>query len=331
MSISENPIAIDAQSLVSEAYALLLKCCSESGADPVILAEVRRVLNKVEADENPSVSATMLPLVACAATGGNPRNALPVGAAFQALTISSKLLDDVVDGDVQRVGAPDAIPRAINTAMAFWGTALLALWRLPEPVYLEVAPNFDKGVVCVAGAQQREFALYDRQSLEVALETAIQKLGWGFQIAACSGARCGTSERRVIDAIGEWGLCCGVIIQLLDDTEGFWEAGAGGDLALSGSRRKLPVLYALAVATPEERVRLEDLLDNVNDDAGAEKAARQLMADMGASDYMLAEIANYRRRARRALDAVGLEQDGRAMLDGWLAALQPALLGDCDE
>ncbi len=331
MSISGQPMAIDAKLLVSEAYALLLECCSESDADPVILAELGRVLSKVEADENPSVSATTLPLVACAAAGGEPRDALPVGAAFQALTISSKLLDDVVDGDVQRVGAPDAVPRAVNTAMAFWGTALLALWRLPAPVYREVAPNFHRGVVRVAGAQQREFALYDRESLEVALETVIQKLGWGFELAARSGARCGTSERRVIEAIGEWGLCCGVIIQLLDDTEGFWEAGSGGDLALAGSQRKLPVLYALAVATPEERARLDDLLANGSEDASAEGEARRLMAEMGASDYMLAEIATYLRRARRALDAASLEPQRRAMLDGWLAALQPPFLRDCEE
>lgn len=79
--------------------------------------------------------------------------------------------------------------------------------------------------------------------------------------------------------------------------------------------------YALAVASPDERARLETVLARGQWDVDAEIEARRLLTGLGAESYLLAELARYRRRALAALKTVEDMGASTGALRQWLVAL----------
>jgi len=111
---------LNAGHLLPEVYALLAGVLSLPDVDGDYTRALHTVLDAAQASEQSGFPLTLLPLLTCRAAGGDPRQALPVAAAWRSLHIAAKLLDDVEDGDVARISAaPTDPPRVINLATGF--------------------------------------------------------------------------------------------------------------------------------------------------------------------------------------------------------------------
>jgi len=323
-----HPPDLDAERLLPDVYALLADVLSVPDVDSDYTRALRTVLDAAQASEQAGFPLTLLPLLTCQAAGGNPRQALPVAAAWRALHIAAKLLDDVEDGDVARMStAPTDPPRVINLATGFIAAASLALAQLAADgngqLWHTLHHDFSRTVLQVAGGQHADLSQESTLDLDGYGQIMAAKSGACFALAARAGARCATHDETQIARYDRFGYNVGILIQIADDLYGFRQPAGQGDLA--AGRRTLPILYALAVASPPERARLERLLARAVADAGAEAEARQLIAALGAVAYLLAEMARYRRRALAVLEP-GSEADPACRpLRDWLARLQPPL------
>jgi len=90
---------------------------------------------------------------------------------------------------------------------------------------------------------------------------------------------------------------------MCDDFEGIWNPQGQSDLA--AGKRTLPVIYALTVAPPSVRERLERLLVKATVEQEAEEQARQVITALGAPHYLLIEAQIRRQRAEVALRSTG--------------------------
>ena len=315
----------DAERLLPEVYTLLADVLSVPDADGDYTRALRTVLDAAQASEQSGFPLTLLPLLTCQAAGGDPRQALPVAAAWRSLHIAAELLDDVEDGDVARIStAPTDPPRVINLATGFITAAGLALARLAADgdarLWHTLYHDFSRTVLQMAGGQHADLGRRSILDLDGYRQIIAAKSGSFFALAARAGARCATHDAAQIARYDRFGYNVGILIQIADDLDGFRRPAGEGDLA--AGRRTLPVLYALAVASPPEQARLERLLVRAPADVGAEEEARQFIAALGGVAYLLAEIARYRRRALAVLEP-GSEDPACKPLRDWLARLQP--------
>ncbi|MFQ6102641.1 MAG: polyprenyl synthetase family protein [Anaerolineae bacterium] len=322
---------------MSEVYALLASVLSVPEVDGDYTRALRTVLDDAQGSEQAGFPLALLPLLTCQAAGGDPRQALPVAAAWRALHIAAKLLDDVEDGDVARMSAaPTDPPRVINLATGFITAAGLALAQLAadgdERLWHTLHHDFGRTVLQMAGGQHADLsqrntldrsAERSRRSLDGYRQIMAAKSGACFALAARAGARCATLDEAQIARFDRFGYHVGILIQIADDLHGFRQPAGEGDLA--AGRRTLPTLYALAVASPPERARLERLLARASSDAQAEAEAQQLIAALGAVAYLLAEIARYRRRALAVLESGSEADPACKSLRDWLTRLQPPI------
>ena len=269
-------------------------------------------------------ATALLPLLACEAAGGRADQAVPASAAWRALDMAGKVMDDVQDGDALRATGSDVVSRLIQVATGYYAMSMLCLTRLPSDVYIDASGELQRAILKMVGGQDHGSVLVGVDGVRGTLETAGATSGRLLALAAWLGARCATSEPKVIGRLSEFGLNSGILLQLLDDLVDFRAPGDEGDLAVG--RRTLPVLYSLEVATASERARLEQLLRLAREDAGAESDARELMIALGAEAYMWAEIERYRLRAMGALEASGVAREGISALERWLSGLQEGAL-----
>lgn len=310
--------------LLEEVYALLADVTTLPDVDPDYVHALHTVLEAARASEQAGHPLALLPLLTCQAAGGDPQPALPVAAAWRALHIAAKLLDDVEDGDVACISAdPSDPPRVINLATGFIMVANLALARLATPgnehLWYTLHHDFSHTVLRMAGGQHTDLGQHTAFDLEEYFRITAAKSGAFFALAARAGARCATEEPNLLARYDRFGYNVGILIQLADDLHGFRRSGKRGDLA--AGRRTLPVLYALAVASPPEQAQLEELLAHVSIDPEAEAQVRQLIVALGGEIYLQAELVRYRRRAWAAL---GPERDAgppAGSLHGWLRGL----------
>ncbi len=293
--------------LLAQAYRLLAASLQENASDKGFVCELTRLLCETEASEFPSASPLWLPLLTCQAAGENPSHALPVAAAWRGLHIASKLLDDVEDGDAARVAKSGLIALPVNLSTGFYAASMLCLSSLSADLSADIMPLFHRTILRMAGGQHRELTRGEGDSIQECVQTIGEKAGSFFALAADAGARCAGRDTSMLGPLRDFGFNAGVMLQMMDDLAGFQQRGPIGDLA--NGRRKLPVIYALSVATADERARLEQLLSEAVGDPGAESDLRDALNVLGSGVYMLAEIARYRRRALAALERlVGVEQ-----------------------
>ncbi|HZB96075.1 MAG TPA: hypothetical protein VE268_08950, partial [Herpetosiphonaceae bacterium] len=122
--------------LLDEVYTRLDHLVASSGVEDEYIARLRTVLSAALASERAGFPITLLPLLTCRAAGTAMEPALPVAAAWRALLIAAKLLDDVEDGDVTRMSADTTNPpQVINLATGFLAIAGLALSQLPPATW----------------------------------------------------------------------------------------------------------------------------------------------------------------------------------------------------
>lgn len=277
---------------------------ASAATDRSFSAMLRETVAAAQAAAAGLVGAALLPVLTCYAAGGDAPAAYPVAAAWRALHIATKLLDDVED-DAGRSSSPipAATAQVINLATGLFATANMLLERLPVAIWAVVQPRFNRTIVHMAGGQHVDLARGTFINLDQYLAMMGAKSASFLALAAWAGTQCATTDLAYTSSSEEFGFAIGMLLQIGDDLHDFRKADADGDLATG--QRSLPIQYALSVTGPAERRRLETLLAQAPSDPEAVTRARKLIAALGAEAYMLAEVTRYRHRAEVALQRMG--------------------------
>lgn len=312
------------RALVCEVYATLSAVLDSLEIEPTLARDLKQLLGEAETDDlrQPEGAFCLLPLLTCEAVGADPRRALAAAAAWRALDMAAKVLDDTQDGDAIRAIGPDQVSRVVNTAPGFYAISVLCLGQLPRDDYFELSDKLHRTILRMAGAQHQGFVADVEMTVEESLRIIGEKTGSHFGLAARLGGRCATADSRTVNKLYEFGFNAGVVLQLIDDLADFHNPGPDFDIA--GGHRTLPIIYALSVAAPKERYHIKALLARAPSDPLAEEMARQMMLDTGAHSYLLTEIARYRRRALEAIEGIGEEGRSVNKLRDWLSWLETA-------
>jgi geranylgeranyl diphosphate synthase type I len=273
-----------------------------------------------QADGGKALRPTLC-LLACEAAGGDWLRALPAAAAVELVHNFSLVHDDIQDRDRERRHRPAAWTvwgeaQAINAGDAFAALAHLALLDLargdvPAARVVEAARALDSATLEMVRGQALDLSFEERPEVSEPEYLAMvgKKTGALFGCALRLGSLVASDDERVSEALGEFGRRLGTAFQIRDDLLGVWgEPSATGKAPAADLRRRkksLPVVYALSQgdsASELGRLYSQPQLS----DADLETALRSL-AGARARDYCEAALAERRREALAALDAVDLK------------------------
>ncbi|MBI1878875.1 MAG: hypothetical protein HYR94_11775 [Chloroflexi bacterium] len=114
----------DFQALLPDVRQYIRRQMPSDWAD---LASILRVIVDEPLDPLP-----ILPLASCAAVGGNPREAIPVAAAWEVLSLAMRILDDLQDQDrPHALWSTIGLPRAFNFTMTLYALGNKLLVQAP--------------------------------------------------------------------------------------------------------------------------------------------------------------------------------------------------------
>jgi len=278
--------------------------------------DMHLALHASRASESNSTPFVLLPSLCCEVVGGPTPRAIPVMAAWYALMLAARILDDLQDGDTHgtlwaRLGSA----RAVNVATGLILAAPLALLQLEQfgvkSDHLLALLKDTQRAALHACAGQRD-VLVQNEALEDRWEAAEAIAGEPFALACRAGAMVGDGTSSQVARLNEFGRHLGVLTQIGDDVSDIWQASGRSDL--TAGRETLPVLYAMTVSSPAARTQLRQLLDLAPHDAGAALRARQMLADQGALHALVFEAEVRRQQARGALHGVGADSPAKDQL-----------------
>lgn len=260
---------------------------------PELTAVLRALVDK------PLGPLALLPLASCAAVGGPPQRAIPVGAAWEVLNLAIRILDDLQDQDrAQGLWAVVGAPRAFNYSAALYAFSqeLLARAVWPADLYRAIQQVFCEGALRLSYGQDLDLRS-QTQTLDAYWRTIAEKNGSAFAMVCAAGALCGTADAALVQACHTFGHHLGLALQLFDDFEGLWAPSGAGDLAMG--KVTLPVLYGLETAHP----RRDELQQIVNGGALAQCAGRirEILDEIHARDFVVWTALQERDRAVAAL------------------------------
>jgi len=308
------------EQLIPLVYELLWEIGARSDADTGYIQALGKLIEAARVSEQQGISLTMLPLLTCQACGGEMASAVPVAAAWRALQIAAKLLDDAEDGDVTRMAtAPSDFARIINLATGFIAIAGLALDRLPTELSRALHSDFNATILRTAGGQHIDISSQAALDLEQCFQLMGAKSGTCFALAARAGARCATTDPARLERYEQLGYNIGILIQIIDDLEGLHQPPGMSDLATG--HHTLPVVFSFSVAAPGDQAHLKQLLALAPTDREAEAQAHELIHALGGEVYLRAEMARYRYQALASLtDPVPTHASPPPALATWLDA-----------
>ncbi|OQA39777.1 MAG: (2E,6E)-farnesyl diphosphate synthase [Chloroflexi bacterium ADurb.Bin325] len=203
----------------------------------------------------------MLCVLAAAATGADPRCALPAAAGLELLHNFSLLHDDIEDGSPTRRHRPTAwvlfgMPIACNAGDGMFSLAHLAFFRLaeqgtPADRLLAALRRFDETCLALTEGQFLDMSFEARLDVTVADYFTMIAGKTGALLAAAPelGALIAGAMPDAVAAYHEYGAQLGRAFQLQDDILGIWGdetvtgKSAAGDIL--SKKKTLPVLHAL--------------------------------------------------------------------------------------
>ncbi len=207
-------------------------------------------------------------LLVAEALGASWDEALDAAAAVELVHSASLALDDVIDGDVERRGAPAAWLRfgpgraimAANLLISYAQKLLMERYGLGA-VERSVLAWFD-----ISRGEVRDAYMEDGDYYEVVR----LKTGSLFRLAAELGAVAAGAGRERVEALGEYGELMGVAYQLADDIVDYLRGERDGSvrrlLEWLGSPRDLVAAALERLASILSRV--EEVLERLGLEAG---------------------------------------------------------------
>ena len=270
-------------------------------------------------------------LFSCEASGGSVEAAMPTAAALEFIHNFSLIHDDIQDRDETRRHRP--------TLWYMWGTskALIAgnLLRVIADQCLENVVDAEVEIprtLDVTGLLTEAYLeMIEGQYLDISYEGRLDmrmddymrmislKTGALIRCAASLGARIGTRDPEIIGAFSDWGRSLGYAFQIRDDVLGVWgdEKTTGKPVGADIRRKKnsLPVLYAMSVATGDDRKLLLQIYDKHELDDDDVNTVLDIMNRAGVKEYAQGLAAEHCRDATQALARIGLKPEARTEAD----------------
>jgi geranylgeranyl pyrophosphate synthase len=235
---------------------------------------------------------------------------LPIHAAWAILYIAYYLLDKVEDGETDHplfISYGTGTVTNLTTGLILHAQRMLvecaAELQVDETALNAVQTAFNQKALAVCAGQHLDLT-HTHPSLAEAWEIAGAKSGDFFSLAGFLGARLATDDATIVDAFARFGWRLGVVIQIANDIQGLGRgAEVGGDL----SQRKwtLPSAYALHILPPNQRDRLQQLLEEAPENRLAEIEARKQIIGAGALTYLALEVERFRYQAMMDLNPLG--------------------------
>ncbi len=272
----EPPPALSRYRLEVDSF---LRCFLGRAGPPHLYRMLRYHLGWEEIDGRPAQRGgkglrPSLCLLACEASGGDWREALPAAAAVELVHNFSLIHDDIQDRDRERHHRPTVWSiwgegQAINAGDALLALARLALLALadkgvPPDRVIEAGRVLDERTLKMVEGQVMDLAFEDAAAVDLAsyLQMIEKKTGALFDCALRLGAVVAGVDRRATQALSSYGRLLGLSFQIRDDMLGVWgaENRTGKETAADIRRRKksLPVVYAFANADGRTLRALED-------------------------------------------------------------------------
>lgn len=297
-------------------------------------------LTPAEADPGKLIRPQLV-LLACAAAGGDPQQALPLAAGIQLLHDFSLIHDDIEDDSAMRRGRRTlwniwGLAHGINAGDAMFVLAHLAIHRLaevglPAERVLAILRRFDEVILRICEGQYLDLSFEGDLSITPADYLAMIGGKTAALIAGAAelGARAAGAPDATVAALADFGRALGLGFQIEDDILGIWGAPeqTGKPFAADLYRRKvsLPVVHALTHSP--DRARLAELYRQPALDDAAVAEVLAILDAAGSRAYCAAIANDHHQAAFAALAAVQPPTATAAAARDRLHALTQSLIG----
>jgi geranylgeranyl diphosphate synthase, type I len=294
--------------VVSDLFAATYDFILETFLPPFGWSEFEAILRAYQAKRNssPCACVDVLPLLACAAAGGNPDQIYPLAAAWVLYTLAGRIFDDLQDGEGRdHLWNHDGLKSAMPIGLFAIGTAPAALVHLPvsSDTKQEIGATFSHVLALSAAAQSKRPTL-EHLSIEWYFKNIAAKTGLVFATATWAGGKLAQPEPtgKALDALYQYGLNAGMMGQIADDCR---------DLATADLRAgifTLPVIYALTQEDHQDHARLKELLAVTTPQPDRIAAILSILQKMDAINWSLNVAGMYQNQAIAALDSLPTER-----------------------
>ena len=270
---------------------------------PSFQSQVRRLLSgpgRVLCSTEP-IRWSGFVLKTCEVLGGRPLTAVPAAAAIEFMVATAEVTDALVDRELNSTANEKA--RLINASYALPCLIHRCITDLSLSLGSERAISIGtmlcNRVAHSLSGEDRDIeleALFD-VSLDDAYDMTCRKSGSLTALAFQVGAATATTDQRIIDSVGEFGLRVGIVSQLLNDIKGL----STGDVLLR--KKTLPVAYALRSAAEDQVTDVLDWYRHASDQSNisAEQIANRI-SELGGLHFTLVVADTVCREALSILD-----------------------------
>ena len=272
-------------------------------------------------------------LIACDATGGDVRQAMPAAVALEYVHNFSLIHDDIQDRDETRHGRPTlywqwGMPRALVAGNFLRSIADRTVQELVESglgerLALDVAGALTSAYLEMIEGQYMDLEFEGRRDITVQqyLDMISKKTGALIRCSVDLGAMVGSRDDEMRSAFHEFGRALGFLFQIRDDVLGVWgETEQTGKPVYADIRRKknsFPVMHAMAFSIDGDAKTLQDIYRQSDDEISDEDLATVLeilgRADTRRSAQEVAE--GFRDQAMEAIASVELSPETRDGLE----------------
>lgn len=250
----------------------------------------------------------MLTLAAARMCGYDGPYHIHLAATVEFIHTATLLHDDVVDESAQRRGRPTANLLWDNTSSVLVGDYLFArsFQLMVEPGSLRVLDILANAAATIAEGEVLQ--LTAAQDLATTEETYLKvvrgKTAALFSAATEVGGVIAGVDEAHIKALYDYGDALGIAFQMVDDVIDYGDPEVTGKNAGDDFRERkltLPLIKALAQATPEERAFWERTIAKGKQDDGDLDQVIAILARIGALEAVTQEALGWAAQAKEAL------------------------------
>ncbi len=281
----------------------------------------RDVARHVLATNGKRVRPTLLLLVA-RRQRETPERAILSGAAVELIHMATLIHDDSIDRSMLRRGLPTINSMYSDQVSIIMGDFVYSkafAVMVERGLYREMGILAETAHVMSRG-EMRQLERKNRLTSTEAdyLEVIDEKTASLFHAACTIGAIARGSSEEEIAALGRFGIAYGRAFQITDDLfdfigeEAVMGKARGSDL--KSGRVTLPVIAALANASPREWSRIEEVVLSGGLANGLWDEVVSFIDLKGGVDYCFERAAHHAREARAILEEVDLDTDSRQAL-----------------
>jgi geranylgeranyl diphosphate synthase type I len=264
----------------------------------------------------------LIGLLAYQSIAGSHAQALPGAAAVEMGHNFSLVHDDIEDNGTERRHRPAlwtvwGKAQAINTGDTLFTLSRMALYRLQEEGFddarvLRLMRLYDETCLDLCEGQFMDIWTSEHDewmSVDYYFDMIGRKTAALIAGSAEAGAVLATDDEAVITAYRRFGWALGLAFQLNDDVLGIWgdQAQTGKETSDIATRKKtLPLIYALAEATGDDRARLQAILAHSHSEPTPAEVdeVMAILERVGAQEYTRARAREHRDEALAQLESV---------------------------